>query len=149
MASAKVTARSTTNTLTPGASSSQLEELRERLYRYMSDRYESLFTDCDTQAAKTVYLLDSTQGNDPHMDVVFTDKTALQSVRFRHFMQDCRAIAAERCVLDSLMAQERQAVLTYLHHTYQNILATFDPKIVKFRKKYKVVIADGAFKGLL
>jgi hypothetical protein len=62
----------------------QLEELRHRFHRYMSARYEALLNDFEAQASTTVYLFDRTQGNDPHMDFVFTDKTAMSPGRGHH-----------------------------------------------------------------
>ena len=112
-------------------------------------RSSERLNDFDAKAPKAVYLFDRTQGNDPHMDFVCTDKTASQSVRFRHFMQDCRAIAGDSRDLDLLIAQERQAVPPYLDQAYQDILDTFDPKLAKFRKKYKIVVADRAWKHLM
>jgi len=127
----------------------ELEELRDRFYRYISERYEALLSHFDRHAPQTIYLVARTGGNDPHIDFIFTDKTALQRVRLRHFMHDCRAIAEDDRDLEPLIAQERQAVLTYLDQAYQDILAHFDPKLVKFRKKRQIVIADGAIQDLM
>jgi hypothetical protein len=59
------------------------------------------------------------------MNFIFTDKTALQVVRFRHFMAEC------------------QAAHRFLEESYQDILANFDTQVVKFRKKRKIIMADG------
>jgi len=80
------------------------------------------------------------------MDFVFSDKTALQAVRFRHFMKDCRKIMGDAEKLDSTIDEERQAVLNFLEQIHQDILNNFDPKIVKFRKKRKIILADAALK---
>jgi hypothetical protein len=132
-----------------GGMERQLEELQDRLYRYTAERYDALLNAFDTQASKAVYLFERSWGNDPHMDFIFTDKTALQSVRFRHFVRDCRAIAGNGRDLDPLIEHERQAVINYLDHAYQDILDNFDPKLIKFRKKRKIVVADGALKDLM
>jgi hypothetical protein len=60
-----------------------------------------------------------------------------------------RAIAGNGSDLDPLIEHERQTVINYLDHAYQDILDNFDPKLVKFRKKRKIVIADGALKDLM
>ena len=83
------------------------------------------------------------------MNFVFSDKTALQAVRFRHFMRDCQAIAADTRELNILAKRERQAMLSYLEQSYQDILENFDPTLVKFRKKRKILLADSALKDLL
>ena len=47
------------------------------------------------------------------------------------------------------MLQERQAALGFLKRSYQDILETFDPKVVKLRKKRKIILSDDAAKDLL
>ena len=131
-----------------GGLEAQLDELRDRYYRYTMAHYETLLDDFDAKAARAVYLFERNEDGDPHIDVIFTDSATLQSVRFRHFMEDCRAIAGDGRALDPLIAQERQAVLDYLDQAYQDILANFDPKLVKFRRRRKIVMSDRALKDL-
>ena len=88
-------------------------------------------------------------GDDPHMKFVFTDKTALQGVRFRHFMADCRKCAGDTGALERLAEQEKRAAMTFLEENFQDIRDNFDPGVVRFRKKRKIVLADGALDGLL
>jgi hypothetical protein len=83
------------------------------------------------------------------MDFIFSDKTALKAVRFRHFMKDCREILGDSQELETLIEQERHTVLAYLERMHQDILRNFDPKVRKFRKKRKVILADGALRDLL
>jgi hypothetical protein len=132
-----------------GGMESQLDELRDRFHHYTTARYEALLDDFDAKASQVVYQCPRNWGNDPHIDFIFTDKTALQNVRFRHFMKDCRAIAGDGRDLDPLIEQERQAVLQYLGEAYQDIVTNFDPKLVKFRKRRKIIMSDGALHDLL
>jgi len=39
-------------------------------------------------------------------------------------------------------------VLNYLDQTYDDIMENFDPKLVKFRKRNKIVMSDRALKDL-
>jgi hypothetical protein len=126
-----------------------LEELQDRFHRYMRERYEELADDFDRKAHRRVYLLDRSKGHDPQMDFVFSDKTALQAVRFRHFMKDCREIMGDAQELEMLIEQERQSVLTYLETMHQDILRNLDPRVRRFRRKRKIILADGAWKDLL
>ena len=64
------------------------------------------------------------------MYFVFSDKTALQSIRFRHFMSDCQPLLAGRAELDSVVSREREALGQYLEEACRNILANFNPKVV-------------------
>jgi len=126
----------------------QLEELKSRYYRYVSERQQAMADAFDREERKRVYLLDESQGNDPHMNFIFTDKTTLKGVRFRHFMADCRKFAEDRNVLDGLAEQEKRAAMTFLEENLRDIRDNFDPGVVRFRKKRKIVLADGALDGL-
>ncbi len=127
----------------------QLEELKDRYYCYLSTRFESLLDSYHANAPKRVYQVDDNQETEPHRDFIFTDIAALQAVRFRHFMKDCNAIPGDPRELKALLEQEYQEAVGFLEHAHQDIVANFDPKVVKFRKKMKVIISDAAAKDLL
>jgi hypothetical protein len=127
----------------------QLEELKDRYYRYLSTRFESLLDSYHANPSKRVYQVDDNQETEPHRDFIFTDITALQAVRFRHFMQDCNAIQGDPEELKTLIEQEYQEAVGFLEHAHQDIMANFDPKVVKLRKKMKVIVSDAAAKDLL
>jgi hypothetical protein len=126
-----------------------LEELQDRFHRFMTERYNELAEDFDRKAQRRVYLIDKSKDHDPQMEFAFSDKTALKAVRFKHFMKDCRKIMGDSQELETLMERERQTVSTYLERMHQDILRNFDPRIRRFRKKRKVILADGALKDLL
>jgi hypothetical protein len=127
----------------------QLQELMERFHLYISARYEGLAVEFDGESRKAVYMFDRSRPDDPHMDFIFTDKTALQAVRFHHFIADCRAIARDSHELDPIIDREKSAIVTFLDEAHRDIMENFDPRIVKFRKKRKIIVADGAFDALL
>ena len=127
----------------------QAEELQRRFWDYLSQRYDALRTEFDGQARKAVYMEDKSRPHDPHMNFIFSDKTALQAVHFRYFMRDCRPLVADRGELDAVITRERQALDAYLESTCRDILTNFDPKVSPFRKKHKIIIADGALNELL
>ena len=131
-----------------GGLEAQLEELQNRFHHYTSKRYNALADAFDRKGLRRVYLIERSTAHEPHMDFVFSDKTALQAVRFRHFMKDCRKIMGDAEELDSTIDKERQAVLHFLEQIHQDILNNFDPKVVKFRKKRKIILADAALKEL-
>ena len=132
-----------------GGLESQLDELKDRYYGYLSTRFESLLDSYDANAPKRVYQIDDNQETEPHRDFIFTDITALQAVRFKHFMMDCNAIQGDPEELKTLIEQEYKEAACFLEHAHQDIMANFDPKVVKRRKKMKVIISDGAAKDLL
>jgi hypothetical protein len=131
-----------------GGVEAQVEELQRRMFRYLAERYEALLTEFDGAARKAVYMKDKSGKNDPHINFVLSDKTALQAVRFRHFLGGCRGLLADRAELDAFVKRERQAMGEYMDSACRDILANFDTKVVRFRKKRKVIVAEGAVKGL-
>lgn len=127
----------------------QAEELQRRCWDYLTQRFDALSTEFDGQARKAVYMEDKSRQHDPHMNFIFSDKTALQAVRFRYFMRDCRPLVADRTELDAVINRERQALNEYLESTCLDIFTNFDHKVAPFRKKRKIIIADGALNDLL
>jgi hypothetical protein len=133
-----------------GGLEAQLEELRYRFYKYLSERRDELQDAFNQEASRTVYMFDRSTQDERHMDFVFTDKAALQSIRFRHFMKDCRDLTNDDPqALSEIIDHEEQAMLHFLNDNHRDVLENFDPRIVKFRKRRKIVIADGALDGLL
>jgi len=65
------------------------------------------------------------------MDFVFSDATALDAVRFRHFVRDCRCIAGDPAEVDNLIEQEKHLALDFL------------------RRKRKIILANEKLKDLL
>ncbi|MDF0675565.1 MAG: hypothetical protein P0120_14680 [Nitrospira sp.] len=127
----------------------QAEELQRRLWDYLSTRFDALLTEFDGHARKAVYLEDVSRQHDPHMNFIFSDKTALQAVRFRHFMSDCRPLVADRAELDAVISREHQTLDAYMDSTCWDIFANFTPNVAPFRKKRKIIIADGALNDVL
>ncbi len=127
----------------------QLEELQRRYYTYMNKRHEDLLDLFDKTARKRVYLRDRSRTDDPHMDFVFSDKTALDAVRFRHFMSDCRLLAGDNHEIETQLDHERRAALAFLKESHRDIMEHFDPTVVTLRKKRKIILADGKLKDLL
>ncbi len=126
----------------------QLEELQRRYRVYTGERQKVALDDFDAGAQKRVYLVDKSEKVDPHMRFIFTDQSALQGVRFRHFMADCRSMLGDNQELDAFIEQERLAAAEFLEQNHRDIMENFDPKITRLRKKRKIIIADGALNDL-
>lgn len=132
-----------------GGMEAQLEELRDRFWQYLAARYNALLQEFDATAARRVYFRDESKPDDPQMQIVFSDQTALQAVRLRHFVRDCRAMMGDPQELEAWAERECQAVRRFLGQAYQDILQYFDPKVAKLRKKRKIILADRAVKDML
>ena len=104
-----------------GGLESQLDELQSRYWKFLAKRHDALLDDFDVAAQERVYFLDKSQGGDPQIDIVFTDKTALQAIRLRHFLRDCRKIGSNSQYLEARIKQERHECQGFLEKTYQDI----------------------------
>jgi len=131
-----------------GGLEGQLEELQGYSYEYIGKRHTELSAVLDREASKTSYIIEESTEDEPHINFVFSDKTALKSIRFRSFMRDCRNIAGNNAELSRRLEEEKKATVEYLEKQYHHIMKNFDTKIVKLRRKRKVIIADGALEGL-
>lgn len=127
----------------------QLQALRDRYYTYMRERYEALLDRLATSPRPCVYMRDRTRDNEPQMDFVFSNAAALDAVRFLHFVSDCRSITADPVEVDNLIEQENHLALDFLTNTYEDIMANFDPTVVKLRRKRKIILANDKLKDLL
>ena len=127
----------------------QLQALRDRYYTYMRERYEALLDQFATSPRPCVYMRDRTRDNEPQMDFVFSNAAALDAVRFLHFVSDCRSITADPVEVDNLIEQENHLALDYLANTYEDIMANFDPTVVKLCRKRKIILANDKLKDLL
>jgi len=127
----------------------QLQALQDRYYTYMRGRYEVLLDRFNTSPITCVYMRNRTRDNEPHMDFVFSDTTALDTVRFLHFISDCRYITGDPAEVDNLIEQEKHLALDFLANTYKDIMDNFDPTVVKLRRKRKIILANDKLKDLL
>ena len=127
----------------------QLQALRDRYYTYMGERYEALLDQFKASSATCVYMLDRTSNNEPQMDFVFSNAAALDAVRFRYFVSDCRRIAGNPAEVDHLVEQETHLALNFLAGTHKDIMDNFDPTVVKLRRNRKIILANEKQKNLL
>ena len=73
----------------------------------------------------------------------------MNTVRFQHFVRDCRCIAGDPAEVDNLIGQEKHPALNFLANTYKDIMDNFDPTVVKLRRKRKIILANEKLKDLL
>lgn len=132
-----------------GGQEAPLEELQRRFHEYQNARYECLLDRLDTEGARKVFLRRDPASSDPQLRVIFSDKTALDAVRFKHFVRDCRAIEGQIADLDILADQERSQATDFLEGEFRDIQANFDPTVVQLRKKRKIILAEGVAGELL
>jgi hypothetical protein len=94
----------------------------------------------DKKSKQRVYILNQSQVGDPSHHFLFTDKEILKRIHFKTFMRCCRAAKqTDHSSFFRKVEEEKQLLTKYLDKQYKDIMENFDPKIVRFRKKYKVI----------
>jgi hypothetical protein len=130
---------------------SQLDELKYRFGKHLSEVHERLMNEFDKKSMQRVFILNQSQVGDPSHHFLFTDKEILKRIHLKTFMRCCRA--AEQTDLSFLsrkLEAENQLLTQFLDKQYRDIIENFDPKIVRFRKKYKVIFhRDSGLEELL
>jgi hypothetical protein len=134
--------------LDAGGMERQLEELRHRYYKYLRTRHDRLLERFDEEATQRVYIQREKRGLEHHIGFVFSDKSALDFVRFRHFFSDCQRNAVDVTELAVVTEQEQKAAVEFLQQQYYDIRLNFDPSVVPFRKTRKIILTDGALEDL-
>ncbi len=127
----------------------QLDELQYRFYQYMHTRYEHLLERFDQESKQRVYIQRIEQNQEPHINFIFSDKSAFDAVRFRHFHQDCEHIIGDIAELDTLAEQEQKETVKFLDNNYNDILDNEDPSVIRLRKKRTIILADAVLDDLL
>jgi len=104
-----------------GGIEGQLKELRSQFWRYLDDRYEKLQQEFDSSASAAVWILDRSTTEENHVHFVFSDKTALQQVKLRHFLHDCRSLQKCEEVLKDAVEAECTAVARFIYDSHARI----------------------------
>lgn len=126
----------------------QLKELEHRFWDYLKNVWVRLEKEFDKESLQQVFIFDESKPsesqfimfNDPCLHCVFTDKMVLKKIYFKTFMQDCwDAEQKDHSEFLKKIDDEKQDLKRFLDAQYQDIMANFDPNVLKFRKKYKIV----------
>ena len=125
-----------------GGLEGQLDELQSRYYHYLDALYDQKIDEQDKKALKKVYIHDISKSDDPQLEIIFSDKTALENVRIRRFMEDCSKIRGSYSEIELITKHEEIKLRDFINSQYQDIMASFNPKIIKFKKKLNITIAD-------
>ncbi|WP_191905922.1 hypothetical protein [Nitrincola iocasae] len=125
-----------------------LDELKQRWYHYQQQRWLELSL-AHCQQPPAIYFQHVDQHGEQYLNIIFNNETALKQVRWRHFLADCNRLKGDVAKVAELKVQELAKAEQWLQQTHQDILASFDPKVVKLRKKRKIVMVPGVLGGLL
>ncbi len=131
-----------------GGLEKQLDELKSRWYRYTQQRWLELSEEfiLDSPA---VYVEEINRKGELNRNFIFNNGDTLKQIRWRHFLADCEPLLAEFSHVTERAKLELARAEAFLQGEYEDIMNNFDPKVVKLKKKMKVVVAPGAFDGLI
>ncbi|MBC8442216.1 MAG: hypothetical protein H8D87_21330 [Deltaproteobacteria bacterium] len=83
---------------------------------------------------------------DPYIDFLFSDMSLLKKIHFKSFVRDIRELMGDVQEVYDAIEKEKELVRKFVHDAYKDVMENYDSKIVKFKKKRKVVIAEQAIK---
>ena len=78
--------------LDAGGQEGILEAINEQVFHYEQSRHDALLNAWAAQNRGGVYLLETSEPDEKNVHFVFTDPRAIERIRFRSFLTDCRAI---------------------------------------------------------
>lgn len=126
----------------------QLDELKRRWYRYLQQRWTEL-SQTFKGLSPAVFMADTSEHRDLNTLFLFNNSVALESVRWRSFLSDCRPLERPFSEVEHHVNEAWRRAKDWLGNTHHDILQNFDPTVTKLRKPRKVVVAPGAFDSLL
>lgn len=124
-----------------------LDELKSRWYANQRERWLELSRQFSAMPP-AVYIQDRDWDDDPHRFFIFRNEETLKTIRWRRFLSDCQPLMADISVVTKLTVREIDRSKSWLNDSYADIMKNFNPDIVKFRKKKKIIMTVQAMKDL-
>lgn len=125
----------------------QLEWLKKRCWKYLPDR-QQLQAKSFAEKAPQVYWMDTSDKDENNADVILTNHHALSAIRLDNFMNDCQKLLANKDSLQLLEEQEALWCKNVVEKEYSHVMKHYDPTIVSFKQKNKIIMSDGALDDL-
>jgi hypothetical protein len=117
----------------------QLEELKNRWNIYLEERFIAINKE-QLGHKPSVYIIDINEKQVCDRTYIFNNQDALKSVRWKHFVADYQPLIKTDNSLDILLSSEKQRCQEFLHKALEDIMKNYNPNIVKFEKKMKVMM---------
>lgn len=131
-----------------GGQEAMLDELQRRIWDQEQRQWAELRTLYDALGQERIYMIDTSADGESSMAIVFSDKTALDGVRFEHFMADCRAKQRDTTALLAEATLEAKRICRFIAEQHNDLQQHFDPKVVPLRKHRKVLMHPGVLDDL-
>lgn len=117
-------------------------------YQYLQQRWTEL-SESFKGRSPAVFMKDTSEHGEANYLFLFNNAVALERIRWCYFLSDCRQLERDFSEVECHVSEAWKQAEDWLHETHRDILQNFDPTVTRLRKKWKVVVAPGAFDGLL
>ena len=125
----------------------QLDELKDRLWEYLSARFYKFSDSINIKSPGKVYMIEKPDvEGDPYIDFLFSDMSLLKKIHFKSFVRDIREMLGDVQEVYDAIEKEKGLARKFVHDAYKDVMENHDSRIVKFKKKRIVVIAEQAIK---
>lgn len=135
-----------------GGQEALLDELMQRVWAYQNERVLDLRAEFNDMPPMTVFLCGhpGTEGTEQeqHLHILFSGPAALARVRFTSFLEDCRAMAQPPESLTEIHRREAERAIRFVNEQHQELLRTFDARVVPLRRRTKILMHPDAFDAL-
>jgi hypothetical protein len=117
----------------------QLEELENCWHIYLEERFIAINKE-QLGCTPSAHIVDVNEKQVCDRTYIFNNEDALKSVRWKHFVADCQTLIKTDNSVDILLSSEKQRCQEFLHKALEDIMKNYNPNIVKFEKKMKVMM---------
>lgn len=126
----------------------QLEELQSRSRRIAIDMHLRALEDAHHRQSGCIYRQVRSDGDEPMVIWIFDGLMAMQGVRLEHLLSDIKSRRGNTRRLQAMIQPYVAEALVRIQDEYDDIMANWNPKISKLKKRRKIIIAKGALDNL-
>lgn len=114
------------------------------------DKYDADILD-DSKFGNSVYIVDGKNDDptDPALNYIFGSMEVLRDITYLNFVNDCEKAKGDPSELFDLKITRAAEFSTAMDKEFERIKQTMKPDEVMKKEKRKVVVADGAFDGIM
>ena len=133
-----------------GGKEKQLDELNNRWHKYQKIMTDAIDKKQEKLAPKVFIKTEFQNGTlvDPHITIIINNLKAGEMLTISRIMEDISMVESDFAEVEKLISRQNAKAKAFIEEQYQDIEENFDPTIVKFKKRMKVVIAPNTFDNL-
>ena len=127
----------------------QLEELEDRYRKYLNQILHEMNKTLHEDSECAVYFEKNTIDDlEPRWDVIIKNALTAKNISFQSYLKDCEKYLKTNKELEELYQQELEKFNAFIDQNYHDVMENFDPKVKRFKRKMKVILAPEALEGL-